>query len=256
MDSTKLSQKQIDLIKTIYRFRFLTSIQLQQLFTNIPQRTLNYNLKHLYSNNYINRHYSRSDKDTFNPAIYFLNTQSINVLKSLNPKDSGINKRVYNEKYRSQTFVSGQIELANYFLYLSQKVKDQKASLDYFTEIDLIGSTLFIKPYPHVYFKRVDSLGEESHFIFEYLHGDTTRAAIITLIQRLGRQFESERFQKKLQIQFPSILIMCETQRVKKRLNTELVKRNDSLQISTETIFMATKDEAYKGEWSPVVDKD
>ena len=77
MDNLTLTDKQRTILKLLYRFRFLTSTHIQHLLNDKTPRLTNYHLKILTSQNYINKHYTRSLGSGNQPAIYFLASGSI-----------------------------------------------------------------------------------------------------------------------------------------------------------------------------------
>ena len=54
MDNNILTDKQLTILKLLYRFRFLTSTHIQHLLNDKTPRLTNYHLKILTSQNYIN----------------------------------------------------------------------------------------------------------------------------------------------------------------------------------------------------------
>ena len=101
MDNNSLSQQQLAIPQSLYRFRFLTSTQIQKLLHFKTLHVTNYHLNILTKLGYINKHYSRTLGLANQPAVYFLAPRSIKVLENTEGITARGLKRIYREKIRS-----------------------------------------------------------------------------------------------------------------------------------------------------------
>ena len=118
MDNNSLSQQQLAIPQSLYRFRFLTSTQIQKLLHFKTLHVTNYHLNILTKLGYINKHYSRTLGLANQPAVYFLAPRSIKVLENTEGITARGLKRIYREKIRSPQFIAHASFIADYYLFL------------------------------------------------------------------------------------------------------------------------------------------
>lgn len=147
-----LIPKQLTILTYLYRFRFLTSLQLQKLLNDKTLRLTNYHLKILTSQNYINKHYTRSLGLANQPAVYFLAPRSIKILENSEGITARGLKRIYREKVRSPEFIAHASFVADYYLFLRDDSVKTKQTLHFFTKSDLQVHPYIIHPLADIYF--------------------------------------------------------------------------------------------------------
>ena len=101
-----LNDKQILLLKLLYKFRFITVGLLQTAQGHKYQATHNDRLKVLYDQNYIGRHYNDTYRIDRRYAEYFILPDGINALKSLNIFKSTVLKNLYKDKTAQPQFIA------------------------------------------------------------------------------------------------------------------------------------------------------
>ncbi len=159
MDTISLSPQQLAIPQSLYRFRFLTSIQIQKLLNFKTLHVTNYHLNILAKHGYINKHYSRKLGLANQPAVYFLAPRSISVLQGMEGVTTRGLKRIYREKIRSPQFIDHTSFVADYFLFLRDDSIKTQLTLHFFTKSDLQVHPYIIHPLPDIYFARVDKKG-------------------------------------------------------------------------------------------------
>jgi len=147
MKLPKVTNKQQEIIKLLYRYRFLNRIQIQKLMNHKDYKTINLWLKDLTEKQFLNRIYSTHFLEKSKPAIYYLGINSIRFLKQqtdVTEDDQGyptypiteLRKR-YRERQRSENLRSHSILIAECCINLKSKTS-QRLSYGLATQADYI----------------------------------------------------------------------------------------------------------------------
>jgi len=126
-----ITPKQQEILKLLYRYRFLNRIQIQALMHHKDYRRINAWLKDLTEKQYINRIYSTHFLEKTKPAVYYLGINGIRCLKPLTYTDdegevhpscppTELRKR-YRENERSEGFRMRSMCVADSCIKLRQK---------------------------------------------------------------------------------------------------------------------------------------
>ncbi len=143
----KITKKQQEILKLLYRFRFLNRIQVQALMGHKDPKTINLWLRDLRAKGYVEWIYSTHFAEKTKPAIYYLGLNGVRYLRKLTtPNEDGeqlpnyppeeLRKR-YKEPTRSQSYIDHCILLADCCVSLRQQSTD-KLNYFYQTEADYL----------------------------------------------------------------------------------------------------------------------
>lgn len=183
----KITKKQQEILKLLYRFRFLNRIQIQTLMGHKDPKTINLWLRDLRSKGYVEWIYSTHFAEKTKPAIYYLGLNGVRYLRKLTITDEGgeqlptyppeeLRKR-YKEPTRSQTYVDRCILLADCCVTLGQQSTD-KLNYFYQTEADYLLENSYyhfvldselIQPSLIFCKDRLDNEGKEEETLESYL---------------------------------------------------------------------------------------
>lgn len=252
MDSSSLSSSQQQILLFLYRYRFLTSHQLQLLLNHPYIRLTNYHLNRLFILNYIHKHFSRTLGLGNQPAVYYLTTKSTQVLKSLPDISKRALNRIPKERYRSQGFIARALYLADFYLYLSQESVKTNHKLYFFTKTDLLAHPYVIHPLPDAYFARSDGEGETKRYFVDLLDDYTPRFALRRRLVQYSDYIDSEKFENTTGHPFPTLLFICPNLGLKIYLKKHLLRVKEATSLDTVSIFLSTTEEAFKGQWEPI----
>jgi Replication-relaxation len=150
----KLTKKQQEILKLLYRFRFLNRIQIQAFLGHKDYKTINLWLRDLREKQYVEWIHSTHYAERTKPAIYYLRLNGVRYLKKLTRTDEDgeqqpahpteeLRKR-YRESTRSQTYIDRCLLLAGCCVALEQQnrhngsTKNGKARYFYQTEADYL----------------------------------------------------------------------------------------------------------------------
>ncbi len=256
MDSQLLPTAQQDILRYLYRFRFLNSSQLQRLLNHNNIRLTNYHLKNLITYNYIGKHYSRSLGLANQPAVYYLSSGSIKVLSDSPDFDKRALKRIYREKIRSQQFIIHSSFIAEYFLYLRAESTKTKHMLHFFTKTDLLAHPYLIHPLPDAYFARVDNTGNTKRYIVEVVEDSSPRFAIRKRVEQYCDYIDDGKFTEVTGHDFPILLFICPGVASMIYLKKHISRIYEETSLDQIEIFIATKEGAFAGKWEKVEGED
>lgn len=136
MKLPEITPKQQEIIRLLFRFRFLNRIQIQTMLLNKDHHNINAWLKDLHQKQYIGRLYDSTYKQNTIPAKYYLTVNGIRFLRTIEHIDQSILKKYYQEKRRSHGFISKSLLVADIFLKLNNVEKLQQGNLKYYTQQD------------------------------------------------------------------------------------------------------------------------
>lgn len=117
---SKLTNKQQEIIKLLYKYRFLNRIQIQALMNHKDYKTINVWLKDLREKGYVEWIYSTHFAEKTKPAVYYLALNGIRYLKTLDSHPVEELRKRYRESTRSQTYIDHCIMIADCCLSLEQ----------------------------------------------------------------------------------------------------------------------------------------
>jgi hypothetical protein len=156
MTLPKLTKKQQEILRLLYRFRFLNRIQIQAFLEHKDPKTINMWLRDLRAKGYVEWIYSTHFAEKTKPAIYYLGLNGVRYLRTVTrkSKDDGeivespayppdeLRKR-YKEPTRSQTFIDRCVLIADCALALEHEdavneAKGKKLHYYYQTEADYL----------------------------------------------------------------------------------------------------------------------
>jgi hypothetical protein len=256
MDNQKLTTTQLNILHYLYRFRFLTSLQLQKLLTHKNIRLTNYYLQLLTAKNYIGKHYTRSLSQATIPAVYFLTSGSIQVLENIDGIEKRALNRIYREKIRSQQFISHTSFLAEYFLFLRSESEKSKHTLHFFTKTDLLAHPYIIHPLPDAYFARVDSAGVTKRYFVEVVEDSSPRFALRKRVQEYCDYIDDGKFEEATVHPFPAILFICPGIASLIYLKKHIARMYEETSLDQVDIYIATREGAFSGHWEKVEAED
>jgi hypothetical protein len=171
MSKSKATPKQQEIIKLLYKYRFLERKHIQQYLGHTNKSRIIRWLKDLKEKRFVDWIYDADNpNERSKPAVYFLDTNGIGLLRSLGvyPEDE-LRKR-YKDSSRQQDFIDRCLLLADCCLHLEARNNEDADTLhyDYAIETDYMDSdddfyylseSEFIHP-DLAFTKRLDSEGE------------------------------------------------------------------------------------------------
>ena len=139
-----ITQKQQEILKLLYKYRFLNRIQIQTFLNHKYHKRINDWLNDLTKKEYTGRIYSNTLGENTKPAIYYIEKNGIGFLKTEFNFSSEHLQRLYRDNERSEDFIDQCILMGDIFLELrdvsiQSRKKESKGEITYIasTAIDL-----------------------------------------------------------------------------------------------------------------------
>jgi len=216
MSNRKLNTKQIDILKTAYLFRYLTTDNLAK-HRNLTHNSAYSALKILHTNGYLGIKYNKNYRLMNKSARYFLTPQAIKYLRQA---DLDLNEDILSarlrEKDKSSDFVDYQV--AVYAAYLDvREALGSEAVIQTATELAEIEDV--IKPYPALYVQSSDNAP-----FFVELTGNQHLFLVKKRIRKYIEHYESNDWPWET---YPNVRIVRRSKADRKKLEAYIEEKMD-----------------------------
>jgi hypothetical protein len=279
----EISEKQIEIVELVFKFRFINRHQLQKLFKHKDPSRLNKWLKELVEKKYLGRIYSNKLLENTKPSIYYLGNNGIVWAKwhglENHSYEDGINtkyvKKFYQDKEASQSFIDHSINMFDIYIqfkqaekknlefgfetktemWISEKLQYQDEDFDDIK--DMIPDASVEKMV-----EKKDSMETQLYFIILF-DPHVPRFAIRYKINKYIEAFDETDGKriKHLTSEFPTFLFIFPTQQKASQMGKYIKKQLDSSYITGMKILVSTldkvKSEGIFGElktWTVITD--
>lgn len=234
--SSNITDKQQDILKLLYRFRFLKRSQIQQLLNHKDYKTINLWLKDLIEKEYIQK---RDIKFPYKIA-YHLAPNGISYFKKELKYESKLLQKYYREQDRTLSFISSSLLIADIYLDLknrdSKKVKFKVFIKSDYPSHEYADFLLALKP--HAYITQTAEDNEKEYFveILSYQPKERLRQRIKNYLYAFqGREWEEETDRD-----FPTILIICPSEELLDYIKTYTKRKLAQFDEERPIIHLAT----------------
>lgn len=210
-----LNSKQLDILRLIYRFRFVTSNLLTPtLKLKDPSKT-NQRLRILTDQKYIGRRYKSEYRLLGKPASYHLLPEGIKALKQIpdNKFSAAVLHNIRKDFDASDQFIDRQLGVLSTFCHLSAQYG---VGLRFFTQSELRKYSYFPKPLPYAYI-RLRMGDSEKQFFLEVINDSQPFFRAIGRIKQYITYAEDGDWEIT-KSELPTLLLVCESTNVQNRL--------------------------------------
>jgi hypothetical protein len=253
----ELNQSQLDLLHTLYRFRFATRSLLAE-YLNKPNNTSLYSkLSILEKRGLVGSLYEKSYKLAGREAEYYVTPKGVRTLRdssTMELSDTDI-QASYKDKRMSDWFVQQVVLL---FAFRNMLIKAYP-TLQYFTSRDIQKLDYFPsrKPTAFLSLKTDDKV---RRFFLEYIPMQTSTTIIKAKLRRYSHYFDEDAW-GVTNTDFPFILFVCDDgmteQGVRWHIKRELFKSDTDIQYYTTTRkALLTSLPGNPAIWSSIEDDD
>lgn len=146
--SRQLNNKQLSILTTVLRFRYVTTDNLAKT-RNITHNSAYSALEILHNTGYLGKLHDKSYRLLNKSARYFITSQALAYLRSLDNEDINnyllLNRR--NEDQRSQDFIDQQVALHASYI----EILEHFGTENVFVASDIAGNEDVVKPLPGLY---------------------------------------------------------------------------------------------------------
>lgn len=238
-----LNPKQKQILLVLYKFRFGTLEQLHhyQGIKSVTATTVR--LKILVEQGYLGRNYDGKYRVQGRPATYYLRLKALNWLKTQPQATPNVIKTIYNnDKRASKAFISH--SLAIFRLYLDLR----SSGFKFFSKSELSAYDYFPKQLPDAYLSRKEPKDQLIDDIFvSYIAESMPYFVVRKRFKQMAAYYDGDEWEGEGN-QMPAWLIVCQTEKLEKRLTKNLAKLVD--EDSEMNLFITTLDKAGDmGKW-------
>ncbi len=215
-----LNDKQILILKLLYKFRFLTVGLLQSAQGHKYQATHNDRLKVLYDQKYIGRHYNDSYRIDRRYAEYFILPDGINALKSLHIFKPTVLNNLYKDKTAKPRFIAHSLGI--FELYNAIR-RHYLGVFSFYTKIELTGRDDYPRLLPDAHLKPLDQSKTKEFYL-----DDVDDLAQLLLVKRKITSYikhcDSDEWQDTGK-PYPEVLLITELESTEKTLHKYIEKK-------------------------------
>lgn len=210
-----LNRKQLEILKTLYRFRF-TNTQLLAQTLHIHQNKVHPRLTLLLEQKYIARKDDAGFRLPGQFAIYYLRPEGVAALTDLHtdPKTKALIRRIGDDATRSDRFIKHCLGIFEIFCNLSNHFGDR---LRFFTKSDLGPYTYFPNPLPDA-FIRLDKGSAEQQFLLEYIDESVPTRAAIARVEQLSDYSDDDDWTAATRTSNPTTIFVVDKPTLQKKL--------------------------------------
>ncbi len=251
-----LTTKQLAILNLLYRFRFTTSQQLAQS-TNTNKDIINKRLKLMMELNYIDRKFEPEYHLLRKHATYYLLPDGIKALKQASDKKYSpkVLRTMAREGDKSNAFINHHLAVFSVYCTLRAMYSDE---LRFFTKSQLTTFEHYPQPLPDAYI-RIGDGDDERQFFLDVLHESqpffiATRKVMqyVTYADEVRKEWE-----RKTDTALPSVLLICDSPSLKKRLQKKMRRAADNLEGDDMKLYASVIGQIEDGAgWHDLADPD
>jgi hypothetical protein len=198
----KLNAKQIQLLKLLYKFRFVTA-DLVARHKGISRAAVNYSLAVLVAQDYVGKRYDKNYRLSGKGAVYYLALDGLHLLK----QNLNLSENVFHAMRKNNTvgddFVDGYITIMRVYLALRSTYPD---TFNIFTTSELGVFDYFPKPKPSLYLShRTPTKTKQNDFMLDVIE-DNRPFVIKKRLQVYSDHFDSGDWGQE---PYPKVLLVC-----------------------------------------------
>lgn len=243
MTEIKITKKQLEILKLLYKFRFLDRSQIQSLLHHQTPRRIKAWCKDLTDKKCTGRHYSKKLKENTKPAIYYLASKSIKILKLDDEKHL---RRIYKEHLLSKRMIKHCLRLADIYIQLLSKFD----SFCFYTKTELLDLDYLPEKKPDAYVSIKDKTTKR--YFLEIIDKDTPRFVWRSLVKKYIDYYQDNLWQRTTKKPFPKIFLICMDKKAKNYL-AKFIKRIMDEEPGCQVSFNLCLKNIFKWE-NPVAD--
>ena len=212
MKTLQITDKQLEILILLYRFRFLNRHHIQKMLHHKKHSLINTWLKDLTDKHIIGRINSEKLKDNTVPAIYHLDSKAISILKEQDTIDTTVLKIAYRDRTRSEKLREHCLLVADIYQKFKRSTDQANSKLEFYTRSQLTPLEYILKPAPDAYIGIVGKENTHRYFL-EVIDNHVPRFGIQYRIKQYFEYYEEQTWQDTTQKPFPAIMLVCPDQR-------------------------------------------
>lgn len=233
----KLNDKQIRILKLIYKFRFVTK---PLLLTYKESKSLNgiaKTVKILEEQNYIEKRYDKSYRLLHKAAAYYLAPDALRYLRDNHGMDRDVLHAMYKNKTVNDDFIEHHIDVLRTFLHIRTNYPD---TFHVFTKQELAGREYLPLKKPDLYIKRIEPSADSSNDYLLEFFTDNRYFLMKKCLDQYIEHYESGDWEAENEAPYPGLLFVCPDSRAETKLLTYAQRLLDNAGVDGLKIFTTT----------------
>jgi len=218
MTTESITNKQLEILIFLYRFRFLNRIHIQKFLNHKNHSRITPWLKDLTNKQIISRIYTQTLENINKPAIYYLANKARHILKDHEKCNPEALNRVYREKHRSETFRNHWLFIADLYFHFQDTALKQNSTCNFYAATDLSTVAYAPLPLPDAFLTITEGQKPTKRYFLDVLDETLPMFAIKKRISQYCRYYQANYWQDHNKHPFPKILLVCSSARVKNSL--------------------------------------
>tara|TARA_B100001245_G_scaffold234335_1_gene219694 strand:+ start:5519 stop:6337 length:819 start_codon:yes stop_codon:yes gene_type:complete len=243
----KLSRQQVDLLKVICKFRFVT-VPLVSEWQNKDKSTIYERLLVLTEQGYLQKTYEKRWRLYGKPAVYSLSAKGIRAVR--NAADGHIAESILRNQYKNS---SASLQLVDHSLAVAKLCVQFKKrfgdTMQIFTKTELAKYDEFLRPLPDIYLrKRELKDGRYQHYCVEMIEAGTMTWIIKKRINAHIEWYEENNEEGWIfEDNYPTLLFICGNANTEKRIHRLVDDTISDFDVYTTTNERLESDERIFG---------
>lgn len=214
----KLNKGQVEVLRLLYRYRFITSELLARFENQKHLQVTRSRLATLEKQGYIGRRYDSSYKLLGKFAAYYLLPKGLQYLKSIDVAEPQAIKMMYNDRKASDKFVDFCLSVCRTAQALISFYGEEAGV---FTRTELLDYDYFPQPQPDLYLsiKRKTT----RHYFVDLYDNATPAFVLVKKIKKYAEHEESGEWESTGS-DYPEVIIACVSPAAEQRLRKKLLE--------------------------------
>lgn len=249
----RLSEKQLKLIKLIYKFRFVSADLVGEV-TSKSKSSVHASLSILVAQGYIARRFEKRFKLIHRPAIYYLDLKSIRLLRD--EDHPAITEKTLRNMYKnkqmsmSMNYVNNCFRLISVYAALKRHYPD---TFEIFTKYELSGFDEFPRPLPDLYLRRHKPVeGQVNEFMLTVLENNIPYFVHVKQMRRYQTHEEDGDWEGD----YPHVLLVAPTDTIERRIRRTIENTSQDFEFYTTTVKKLTESDSNPTVWAEAFEED
>lgn len=239
MKKDSLTDKQIEILLLLYKFRFLHTHHFQKLLNHKYANRIQIWLNQLTINKYILKDYDPK-KVIKIPAVYSLTKNARQLLKTNKECDIQLLNKIYRESERSETFKNKCLLIADIYLYLKSQLK--KTETLYFATQTNLAKYEYLPDRLIDAYVAITKTKDTKRYFIEIIDENLPKPRIRGKIRKYLEFESSGDWEVNTDTPFPSVIFICPNDGIKKWLQREVNKKLEEAQSEIKFLLNSKVD--------------
>lgn len=216
-----LNTQQLAILNTLYKFRFTTTKLLAENQNAKHVRVISNRLKILVDQGYIGMNYDSSYKIKGKAATYYLTTRAVRYLREQSYTNESALRSIYHDKRAIEARIQHRLNVFQTYIQLKTSYPGR---YKFYSKSELIGKLHVPKQRPDAYL--VDTQNDQSYYL-EFLETSMSFWTLKKTIRKYITYAELGIWQKYQSKPLPTILLVCETDHLERKVKSMAIKELD-----------------------------